>query len=306
MKNIFYLGICLVLSFVQIGCGGGGGGGGSAVSTSDFSSWSSVSYPSTVTIGGISEDASYTAPAPSYAVTSVTDYGFSTSSSTTIKYRANGTIERVDIKTPNGTVTWDETAGDIIDDSDIVVALSDPAESKVGLAVNAIDPLLGWEYQTFGIWETGRGLGNGTIGAITVGAPTPGSAIPNTGENVKFLGISTGVYLDPTGINDYLTVSEVEADVNFLKREVVLNTSGTQKINTSTASVTDAFNLNMSGTLKYAVGSGSFTGDVVSESEMNGTSSGQFYGPNAQELGGVFSLSGPGVESYAGAYGAKR
>jgi hypothetical protein len=276
MKNIFSLGICLVLSFVQIGCGGGGGGGGSAVSPSDFSSWSSVSYPSTVTIGGISEDVSYTAPAPSYAVTSLTDYGFSTSSSTTIKYRANGTIERVEIKTINGTVAWDENAGDIIDDSDIVVALSDPAESKIGLAVNAIDPLLGWEYQTFGIWETGRGLGSGTIGAITVGAPTPGSAIPITGEDVKFLGISTGVYLDPTGINDYLTVSEVEANVNFLKREVVLSTSGTQKINTSTASVTDAFNLNMSGTLKYAEGSGSFSGAVVSESGMNGTSSGQF------------------------------
>lgn len=39
---------------------------------------------------------------------------------------------------------------------------------------------------------------------------------------------------------------------------------------------------------------------------MNGMSSGQFYGPNAQELGGAFSLSGPDLESYAGAYGAKR
>ena len=304
MKNLIYLGICLVLSFVQIGCGGGGGGGGSSVSPSVFSSWSSVSPPSTVTIGGISEDASYTAPAPSYAVTSVTDYGFSTSSSTTIKYRADGTIERVDIKTPNGTITWDENAGDIIDDTDIVVAFSNPTESNVGLAANAIDPLLGWEYQTFGIWETGRGLGSGTIGAITVGAPTSGSAIPTTGD-VTFLGLSTGVYIDPTGINDYLTVSEVRADVDFLNRNVDLTTTGTQKIHTSTASVTDAFNLNMSGTLSYAAGSNSFSGDV-STADMNGTSTGQFYGPNAQEIGGVFSLSGPGLEGYAGAYGAKR
>ena len=306
MKNIFSLVICLVLSFVQIGCGGGGGGGGggSAVKIIDFSSWASVSYPSRVTIGGISVDGSYTAPPPSYTVTSVTDYGYSNSSSTTIKYRTNGTIERVDIKTPNGTVTWDETAGDIIDDSDIVITFSDPAESKIGLAVNAIDPLLGWEYQTFGIWETGRGQGSGYIGAITVGAPTPGSAIPTTGD-VTFLGLSTGVYINSTGTNDYLTVSAVTADVDFLNRDITLSTTDTQKISTTTAAVTDAPNLNMTGNLSYSAGSNSFSGEV-NTSEMNGTSTGQFYGPNAQELSGVFSLSGPGLERYAGAYGAAR
>jgi hypothetical protein len=40
---------------------------------------------------------------------------------------------------------------------------------------------------------------------------------------------------------------------------------------------------------------------------MSGTSNGQFYGPAAQELGGVFALkSATTVETFVGAYGAKR
>jgi hypothetical protein len=40
---------------------------------------------------------------------------------------------------------------------------------------------------------------------------------------------------------------------------------------------------------------------------MSGRSNGQFYGPAAQELGGVFSLkSSTTMETLTGAYGAKR
>ena len=40
---------------------------------------------------------------------------------------------------------------------------------------------------------------------------------------------------------------------------------------------------------------------------MTGTSVGQFYGPAAEELGGVFSLRGTNsLEHYSGAYGAAR
>jgi hypothetical protein len=39
---------------------------------------------------------------------------------------------------------------------------------------------------------------------------------------------------------------------------------------------------------------------------MTGSSFGQFYGPNAEELGGVFRLEGAGEETYIGGYGAKQ
>ena len=57
--------------------------------------------------------------------------------------------------------------------------------------------------------------------------------------------------------------------------------------------------------MTYAAGTNTFTGNVTATG-LSGTSTGRFYGPSAQELGGVFSLSGAGMEHYAGGYGAKR
>jgi hypothetical protein len=40
---------------------------------------------------------------------------------------------------------------------------------------------------------------------------------------------------------------------------------------------------------------------------MSGASKGQFYGPTAQELGGVFTLKSPTTaETFTGAFGGKR
>lgn len=295
--------ICCIGVLIFTGCGGGGGSAAPKPVTS-FVKWSSITPPTTVTLDGISQDATYTAPGPSFAVTSITYNGVSSASSTSIKYRADGTIERITVSTPYTSVTWDETSGDIIDDSTVMVAASDPSESNIGIAINALHPSVGWEYQTFGIWETGRGTGSGTIGAITGGAQTTGSAIPITG-NVTFSGIAAGMYLDVAGTADYITASSLSANVNFLNRSINLSTTGTQKINTITAASSSATNLNMTGTLTYAPGVNSFAGNV-SATGLSGTSTGQFYGPNAEELGGIFSLTGAGMENFAGGYGAKQ
>ena len=40
---------------------------------------------------------------------------------------------------------------------------------------------------------------------------------------------------------------------------------------------------------------------------MSGSSTGRYYGPTAQELGGVFTVKSPATaETLTGAYGAKR
>jgi hypothetical protein len=39
---------------------------------------------------------------------------------------------------------------------------------------------------------------------------------------------------------------------------------------------------------------------------MTGTAKGRFYGPSAQEIGGTFSVTGAGVQSYGGAFGGAR
>lgn len=313
--------LCSALFFLS-GCGGGGGGGGGRVastpppppvappSPTKFTQWSAVTLGETVEFDdGISQDATFTAPGP--AVTGIDDQGVSSSSSATIKYQDDGSIERISIDTPSTSVTWDAVTGDIIDDIGIAVLLSDQGKENVGVLVNPLHADLDWEYQTYGIWATGCGTGSGTIGGITVGTPTTGSAIPKDG-NATFVGISSGIYVDAAGTGDYLTTSDVRVDVDFFNRQLDLTTSNTMKsdsLNPFSGVSSPADNLNMTGTLIYDSEVNSFASlpdGVSTTSGLVGTSDGRFYGPNAEELGGVFSLFGAGVESYIGAYGAKQ
>jgi hypothetical protein len=284
--------ISSLFTLILVGCGGGGGGGSS----------SDGAAPPAVTPTVIAQDATYTFSGT--AITSVTDEGVSTAATASITYGTNGDIEQIAITTPTTTVTWDESSGDIIDDTDVVVTATNASDANIGIFVNADDPLINWQYQTFGVWETDRGEPTGTFGAATVGTPTTGSAIPTTG-NATFTGLTGGVYVDATGTNDYITASSLTADVDFNSRSIALSTANTTKVDSVTAVESPATNLNMAGTLNYAPGSNAFSGNV-SATGMTGSSSGQFYGPNAEELGGVFSLSGPGVETYVGGYGAKQ
>ena len=60
----------------------------------------------------------------------------------------------------------------------------------------------------------------------------------------------------------------------------------------------------MTGTLTYEAGSNQFTGPVETTGGMEGTATGLFFGPAAQEIGGTFATRGEGVEAYIGAFGA--
>jgi len=295
----------VALAGLLTGCGGGGGGGVTGpITIGSFIRWSAITPPATVNIDGVSADADYVAPAPDFDVTSVTDEGFNDTASASISYRANGTISRISVNTPNGTVTWDETLGDFIDDSDpLIVTAVNAANTDIAVAVDAVP--LGWEYQTFGAWETGRGTGSGTFGAISVGAPTPGASIPTLGNPV-FSGATVGAYVDDTGSNDYITVRDLTVAADFGARSLAFSTDNTQNIHTVTAVQSSATDLNLSGTLSYAAGTNGFSGPLTATGGMNGLAEGRFYGPNAEELGGVFSLSGSGVEAYSGAFGGAR
>ena len=74
------------------------------------------------------------------------------------------TIEQISITTPTTTVTWDEDNGAIIDDSDVVVTTTNASDTDIGIIANTDDPHINWQYQTFGVWETGRGEPSGTFG----------------------------------------------------------------------------------------------------------------------------------------------
>lgn len=163
---------------------------------------------------------------------------------------------------------------------------------------------LGWEYQAFGAWASGT-FNSRVIGANSYGAVTPGLAVPTSGT-ANFSGKLGGLYISPTGEGS-MAAADLSVNANFNTRSLSLSSTGTT-ITRDISTATAAPHLNVSGTLNYSAGSSAFTGTLANTGgTMSGTTNGRFYGPAAQELGGVFAIKSPtNTESLVGAYGAKR
>jgi hypothetical protein len=129
--------------------------------------------------------------------------------------------------------------------------------------------------------------------------------VPSAG-NATFAGKLGGFYVSSGGEVSVATAN-VTVDANFSARSLSFASTGTSLTrNLQTAGA--APNLNVSGTLTYSPSANAFAGTLKNAGgTMSGSSTGRYYGPTAQELGGVFTLkSSTTVESFAGAYGAKR
>jgi hypothetical protein len=98
------------------------------------------------------------------------------------------------------------------------------------------------------------------------------------------------------------------ATVDFGARTVDFRTTGTTIGNLSTGgSPISRPGLDLRGNLGYAAGTNQFTGGVsTADTSLNGSATGRFYGPAAQEIGGVYSLTGAGQSSLIGGFGGKR
>ena len=311
-----------IVSMFLSACGGGGGGTVPTTSTptpttpatpaaTPFTSWSAVTNGSTVMVPGMSQEASWT-NVPVSSITPTPAGVDTAASSFTETLNSSGAITKVVIASPTGSVTFDTAAG-----ATIVPIAIDPTttidlakNNSAGTIAVAADPIAqGWNYQSFGMWETGGLTTSGYVGVMSVGAPTAGTAIPATGT-ATFTGKSIGFYTDATGVG-HGALSDVSVNADFGARTLALSSSGTVTIDNyvTNATTSPAPNLNLTGTLSYAAGTNSFAGNLTTSggTPLTGTSTGRFYGPSAQELGGVFILkAGSGVETYGGAYGAKR
>lgn len=303
------LAAAIVSTFLSA-CGGGGGSGGTVPATptgTPFTSWSAVTADSTVVVPGMSQEVSWTGVPVTGPVTSIsTPTAVDTAASSfTETLNSSGAITKVVITSPTGSVTFDTAAGDTIDHLAIDPTISAAVNSAGTSVALAADPgAQGWNYQSFGVWETGRGTGSGRAGVMSIGAPTTGSAIPTSGT-ATFIGKLGGIYVDAAGDN-FVTASTLSVNANFGTRTLGLSSTGTIK-SPDLITTSSAPNLNLTGTLAYAAGTNSFAGTLTNGGTLSGTSTGRFYGPNAEELGGVFILkANSGVETYGGAYGAKR
>jgi hypothetical protein len=175
------------------------------------------------------------------------------------------------------------------------------AQTSVGSFANP--SYFGFEYQTFGAWGA---YGNATTPAyaVSVGSPSPASAIPAVGS-LTFTGGSTGYYVDP-GKFGYVTNATMVAIVTFDNRTVAFNTTNTTVAGGPGASLLSVPALNMTGTLSYAAGTNVMTGTAATTNGMSGNMNGKFYGSGLNEIGGTYAVTGSGVGSMVGGFGGKR
>lgn len=182
---------------------------------------------------------------------------------------------------------------------------------------------LPWSYTTLGAWDKVSALGVHSVTWHSVGLPTVATSIPATGV-FTFTGLAAG------DSNGRTFQSNMSATVDFALRNVGFSTTnsvanpvmgsglgvayGLSPVNKASVGVA-APELNISGNLTYAAGTNSFAGAVANSvvpmpgmpatTTMTGTAKGQFNGPTATEMGGVFSLTGVGGQMQ-GAFAARR
>lgn len=293
----------LTASLMLSACGGGGGGTvaaptGVVVQTTPFTKWSDVQGTTNVEAKGLGKYANYThdggivktfddivqdSPNPQTSAVFSFDNGVLTS----VSINSNGRLA--------GGLTSNLSA-----DPDFVKALSGDSTSRAVIS----NPESGkWNYQSFGVWENGLTSTSRTVGVMSVGSPT---ANFNRTGSATFAGEVVGSYIDSIG-NGNTALANLTVTADFGAMTLDLATTNT-RISPDVWQGQDFVskdNLNLTGTLNIA-GNGTFSGTLTTTGGLTGGSTGQFYGPDAQELGGVFVLpaAGTSVETYSGAYGA--
>jgi hypothetical protein len=156
----------------------------------------------------------------------------------------------------------------------------------------------GYSYISYGAWR-GQLTNQGLINSFRAGSLSPSTAVPITGT-ATYRGTSVGFYSCVScDITDL--IADVTLRVNYVSRTIDYEARSS------------GGSISVSGTLSYNVGSRDFSGDLTTPQGLGtgllrGPASGSFYGPNAEEISGVFVLNWAGgtVGQQVVAFGAKR
>lgn len=275
-----------------------------------FSRWQDIGPDTQASVRGPQAEASFTAAGTDGAVIATAAPSASATGSAIVSYGTSGTLQHFN---PGRSFVPGVVAKGFNAESGMDVAWGESSSGGIGftdepkdVALVANPYQLGWDYQSFGAWSD-TSFPSMSAKALSFGAPSPASAVPTAGS-AEFLGKLAGMYVSPVG-SGFAVGADVRVSADFSRRSLTLSsartiaTRGPQGVTSETVP-----QLNLSGTLTYAAASNTFSGTLANAGgTMTGTSKGQFYGPAAQELGGVFALkSGTSRETFVGAYGAKR
>lgn len=293
MRNDHRLAIAIGVSLLSA-CGGGGGGGGLLVIP--FQSFNTVQPGQPVEAIGVSQTAAVTTDAMGTVTGVNVNPADLSMSSAQLTYGNGQVLTGLSINTPQSSPAW---SGAEISCSPVCTASN---ATSVGVAINALDPTINWNYQTFGFWAIDGAPNFG--GAISVGAPTPVGGLPTAGM-ATYNGLSSGIYIDAGG-ETWIHEANMSAIANFgAPRSVSFSTMNT--VATNAVGPTSMPGLDLSGTLSITPGANVISGPLTTASPaLSGTATGRFYGPTAQEIGGVYALTGSGVETMIGGFGGKQ
>ena len=292
-------------------CGGGGGGGPGPVAEGERPDPAPIVTAPDVTISGptATESISYTFDPSAQkftGITSTNDAGLGGIS--TVGFTNAGTLVALTLDPGTGPMEFTRFGPSGVSPL-LTLAENDTHVALVpsGTALKA----LGWNYQSFGVWEPGVETGTGTSGVVSFGRDlTAINDIPTQGT-ATYKGILGGQYVRADGV-DHVLYSDLVATVDFSARTIGLSTTKTLILNEADLKAGTpqdvSGSLALSGALTITPGANVFSGPVSAGSgRLTGSSQGRFYGPNADELGGVGTVqAGSGVESIQFAYGAKK
>jgi hypothetical protein len=145
-----------------------------------------------------------------------------------------------------------------------------------------------YQYMAWGWWLTSDYATTDAMidtveGFFVVGKPTDPANIPTIGT-ATYAGETFGQALDGA------TYGTFNATADFQNRQIAVSSTGTV-LDTGSATVA-ASQYDFGGTLTYAAGVNQFGGAISNpDSGMRGTATGMFYGPAAEEIGGVFEMT---------------
>jgi len=181
--------LIFVLPLTIVACAGGSSSSSSSNSsaaTTPFTSWSNTVAGSPVTFSG--------GPSSTLASDGTSVQGASDGAAT-LTLNSSNNFSAIGASNSAGSVSFSTVNGDTLQsgfNGNSTLALN-KSQTTVGAFANPT--AYGFEYQTFGAWGA---YGNSTTPAyaVSVGSPSPASAIPAVGQ-LTFTGGSTGYYVDP-------------------------------------------------------------------------------------------------------------
>ena len=170
----------------------------------------------------------------------------------------------------------------------------------------------GWSYQTFGTFFGGANGGylknrrDVLLGYQSIGRPTKASEMP-TRDGADYTGITHAYY------NSAQVTAHNKIHADFGARTLSYETTDTSVLHTFGAFghvIEDRPDLNLNGAASWAEGTADFNGTMKAANGLSGEMKGRFYGPAAEEIGGVYGLSGQDTNGeavhYVGGFGGRR